>query len=63
MVDYSNNEKADYKVVSINGSVTNIKGLLDHGTTHIDVSALPAGMYLIQLQSAQGNATKKFVKM
>jgi len=63
MVDYSNNEKADYKVVSINGSVTNIKGLLDHGTTHIDVSALPAGMYLIKLQSAQGNATKKFVKM
>ncbi|MGN6568193.1 MAG: T9SS type A sorting domain-containing protein [Flavipsychrobacter sp.] len=63
MVDYNSNEKASYTVVSINGSATNINGTLSHGTTHIDVSALPAGVYLVELQSSNGRATRKFVKM
>lgn len=63
MIDNPGNEKTNYNIVSISGSTTNIGGELGRGITQVDVSALPAGVYLIELQNASGRATKKFVKL
>jgi len=61
-VDYANSD-GQYKVVSISGSATQLAGALQNGITHIDVSTLPAGMYLLQLQNSSGKSTKKFIKL
>jgi len=61
-VEYSAAEKANYKIVAVNGAATNISGNLQTGLTKIDISSLAAGMYIIQLQSSSGNKVQKFVK-
>jgi len=63
MVDYNSTKTASYKIVSIGGSTTNISGTLQKGTTHIDVTALPAGIYLLQLENDDSRSVKKFVKL
>jgi len=63
MVDYYNNVATQYEVVSINGSITGIKGHLVNGTTHIDISSLAAGMYFVQLSNNAGKSTNKFIKL
>ncbi len=56
------NVKTEYTVVSINGATTNIAGMLHNGSTHVDVTALRAGIYLLQLQNSNGRSVQKFIK-
>lgn len=63
MVDYFSSIPAQYEVVSVGGTTTGIKGNLINGTTHIDVSALAAGMYFVQVKNNTGNSTNKFIKL
>jgi len=51
-----------YEVISVNGQQLNINGTLQPGKSSVDVSTLPAGIYLLQLSSGQGLATYRFVK-
>lgn len=61
-IDYNATEKADYKIMTIDGVTTSINGNLQNGLNKINIGNLAAGMYLIELQSNDGNKVQKFVK-
>ena len=62
-VDNFNNDVVRYSIISISGTNTNIAGMLINGTTRIDINTLPAGMYLLDMQSDGIRKTEKFVKL
>jgi len=54
-------QKATFEILSIHGQL--IKTFETYNTkTNIDVSALPAGMYIVEVRTEKGIAVKKFVK-
>jgi hypothetical protein len=52
---------AYYRVLNTLGSVV-LKGTLPAGTTVLDVTALPASLYQLEVTSAEGQMKRKFVK-
>jgi len=62
-VDYQATADAGYKVISLNGTESSIAGKLQKGLNTIDISSLPPGMYMMQLQNDGGRKMQKFVKM
>jgi hypothetical protein len=52
---------AHYRVLNMLGSVV-LKGTLPTGTTVLDVTALPASLYQLEVTSAEGQVNRKFVK-
>ena len=61
-VDYTGADVMKYSIVTING-VSMASGGLVNGTTSIDISSLPPGMYLVLLQGSGGKQVQKFIKM
>ncbi len=62
MIKYTGTDKLDYNVIAVNGADMKLTGSLDKGLEHLDVSNLPAGMYLLHVQNASGSKVYKFVK-
>lgn len=52
-----------YKVISVNGSSMNVDGSLSNGKNIIDISNIPAGMYLLQVVGSNDAKTFKFNKI
>jgi hypothetical protein len=53
--------KATIEIINIQGQI--IKTLkTSEGITHVDVSALPGGVYIIKLNTGEGSLVRKFVK-
>ncbi len=50
-----------YSITNSLGSVQS-EGLLTKATTHLNIQALPAGLYFINLKGEEGNVVRKFVK-
>ncbi len=63
MVTGSNVAGMDYKVMAINGATTGISGVLGQGNTHVNISNLPQGMYLLAVQNGETKSVQKFVKL
>ncbi len=63
MVDYTNMEPTTFEVISMKGMPTVMKGILQNGTTHIDLSRVAAGNYLLSLQNSSGKFVQKFIKL
>lgn len=61
----NNNAKGSltYSILSIDGASMNITGKLTEGRNQIDISALAAGMYMLQVQGAEGQKAFKVVKL
>lgn len=61
----NNNAKGSlsYNILSIDGASMNITGKLTEGRNQIDISALAAGMYMLQVQGAEGQKAFKVVKL
>ncbi len=62
MINYKGNETLSYDVLSLNGARM-ANGSANNGTTHIDVSNFPAGIYLLHLQGSADSKVYKFVKI
>lgn len=61
-VSYTNEARADYRIVSLAGSAV-LQGSLDKGTSKLDVSGLAPGTYVLEVQSATGKAARRFSKL
>lgn len=62
LLNISNQETVNAEIFNIQGKLINRKSLAS-GTSTINVSNLPSGIYLIRLQDANNNSiTKKFIK-
>ena len=66
--DYFWLEMGDYKgelkvsIMSLTGRVVKTDKIEYIGRERIDMTGLPSGMYLIRLQSSEGNSVKKMLK-
>ncbi len=63
MIKYKGAENLNYDVYSINGAQMNLTGQANKGLNRINISNLPAGMYLLHLQGSADSKVYKFVKM
>jgi len=63
MIDYNNAEQTTFEVISVRGIPTTMQGYLQNGTTHIDLSKIAAGTYLLRLQNSSGKFVQKFTKL
>jgi hypothetical protein len=61
-VNNTEQNKVTYRVVSSNGTSTNISGQLMMGANRLDISSLPTGVYLLQAQSEEGYMVQRIVK-
>jgi len=52
---------AHYRVLSLTGAVV-LQGTAFASTTTLDVTSLPAGLYQLEVTSAAGRTTRKFIK-
>ncbi len=57
---YANNTM--YTVTAMNGANVNLNGTLQQGTNNIDMSALPAGVYILQCKNNDGTMQQRIVK-
>lgn len=57
-----NANNTSYTVTAMNGTNTNLNGTLQHGTNNIDLSALPAGVYILQCKNSDGAMQQRIVK-
>jgi hypothetical protein len=57
-----NANKTTYTVTAMNGTNTNLNGTLQQGTNNIDLSALPAGVYILQCKNSNGAMQQRIVK-
>lgn len=62
-IELANNNATTYSIVAINGMTTNINGTIKNGKASIDVSTLPAGMYLVQMRNDSSTEVYKFTKL
>lgn len=62
-ISYFYNGETTYSIININGASVNISGKTNFGTTHVDISNLPSGMYLLEMQNEGGRVVRKFIKM
>ncbi len=62
-VSYKGPETLSYEVMSVNGTRMNIEGKAVNGTTTINISELPSGMYLLHLSGPTDSKVYKFVKI
>ncbi len=51
-----------YTVTAMNGANVNVRGTLQQGTNNIDMSALPAGVYMLQCKNNDGAMQQRIVK-
>jgi hypothetical protein len=61
-VQVNGTEAVQIRVVATTGQVLLEVGTLQPGTHTVDVSLLPPGAYLVQLQNTQGTATQRLVR-
>lgn len=54
--------KLEYKFISISGSVTSCIGSISKGTSTIDISSLPTGMYMLNISGNEGYRNFKVTK-
>lgn len=62
-VDMGDIQDADYRIISTTGGSTAIYGHMDRAKGMIDVSSLPAGMYILQLHTGSSIGAYRFIKM
>ena len=62
LVDYNSTDKMFYKIMSVTGSDMNISGTLHFGTNLVDISNIPPGMYLLDLQNKNQKNIYKVIK-
>jgi len=53
---------ATYTLTAMNGANVNLNGTLQQGTNNIDLSALPAGVYVLQCKNNDGAMQQRIVK-
>lgn len=58
----NSNAKTTYTLTAINGANVNLNGILQQGTNNIDMSALPAGVYVLQCKNTDGAMQQRIVK-
>lgn len=63
LINNSSSANYTYKVVSVNGATMNVTGNLSGGKQAIDISSLPAGMYLLHVVGSADAGTFKFNKI
>src|SRR5690606_2401654 len=61
-VDNSSNQTIHYNIFSATGVKINITGYAPNGKNKVDISTLPAGIYLIQLSNDNIARSVKFIK-
>jgi hypothetical protein len=57
-----NEQKLSYQIISLSGALLSSQGTLHSGVDHIDISSLPAGLYMLNLQSDKGRKVVRFTK-
>lgn len=62
IVNNQSNVASTYRVLNINGSSIGISGDLQNGNNNIDISRLPQGMYIIQVQNEAGAKAYRITK-
>ncbi len=60
-LQFQNADKAEYVLINANGEEVTKHELANSSNAKIDVSALPAGNYLIKVKTTQGTVTKSVV--
>jgi len=66
MIDYATANadiKASYSLYASNGVLQSANSLLPNATTHVDMKNMPAGVYIVQLQTSDGISSQKVVKL
>lgn len=62
IVNNQSNVASTYRVLNINGASMGISGSLQNGNNNIDISRLPQGMYIIQVQNEAGSKAYRITK-
>lgn len=62
-IELAGNNATSYSIIAINGMTTNINGTIKNGKESIDVSTLPAGMYIVQMHNDTSTGVYKFTKL
>lgn len=62
ILNKDNDDRAHYAVLGMNGASVNISGQLDRGRNDINISNLPAGMYVLYVQTRTERKAFKIMK-
>lgn len=62
IVNNGSESTANYSVLNVSGAAMNVSGSLSKGNNDIDISSLSAGMYLLNIQTPNGQKAYRILK-